>query len=368
MIRVFLSFLLSVIWQILSVATIVFLVVFFTAANPNNIKGWLVKSGVYGRVVDVGVANVLYKVKIISESSGTNSGIGTDKQESTQERVVEKLKLVFPDTWIAMEMERNIDNVFDYLNGKNDKLIVGLNLMSRENEAKEAIADIFKTMVSSLPKCAEGVVGEYEDFDLFSAECLPRNMNIGEMYGIIDNGVAKIIPESNNFMNLVEIDAGDNFESTKKIFQMFGYFQVFLSSVLLLIILSVWWLVPGFVNKIKIVGINLSILGVVLFLIGFWSKFWYKEPLKNLVFTRVSPADMEIIELGFGVVVLGVEELVFQLMLSGLFIFILGVFTYGVSKYKKIIQHQRLLKKLSYILAGTVAIIAVWSIMNLVDM
>ena len=225
---------------------------------------------------------------------------------------------VFSPEWIRQQVEGNIDRVYAYLWGRTDGLVVKVDLEDRQDEARAAVAEVFKGMVSALPPCGAGVVGDYFEFDVFGAVCLPRNLDRAQIEGIIDNGVGKITPISTNLVEVEGIGVEKNLLPLVALVGVVWRVLLVAVAVVLLVGALVFGLIPGERNKVRVVVAVVGLSGMGLVVVGIVAPRVILKLVESRIAGQFGAEDMGLVGLWLSVVRVAVAELAYTVMGLGL--------------------------------------------------
>src|SRR3989344_3453939 len=117
---------------VLSITTIMFFSVSSVIKDPDTIKNVLSSTKAYEKAPDLALSLYFEKLK---EDVGKSSR-ELSMEEILGNRIAEKdlrasLKEIFPPDWLETETEKFLDDVYGYLEGKQDNLSYSLQLDSR---------------------------------------------------------------------------------------------------------------------------------------------------------------------------------------------------------------------------------------------
>jgi len=66
----------------------------------------------------------------------------------------EVIEQSIPASWLQGEVEKNLDNIFAYLRGKDENLAVNINLVPVKGDLSQNFAQAFEAKIQELPVCS----------------------------------------------------------------------------------------------------------------------------------------------------------------------------------------------------------------------
>jgi len=137
-------------------------------------ESWLSEGKVYDNFVGE-LAKTVEK-----EQAKKQGGVNASSEgEVDTAALARAAKSAFPPTVLQENVELVLDSAYDWLEGKNDKLVFSLDLAAEKLAFVEALGNEAVAKLSSLPVCPSGAVSE--DFEAFSATCLPSGSDINAL-------------------------------------------------------------------------------------------------------------------------------------------------------------------------------------------
>lgn len=132
-----------------------------TAMQPDTIKSWLQKSGIYDNVVPA--------LAEISDNPSSQSSIPLK-----DEAIIAAGKKAFSREVLQGGTEQAIDQFTVWLRGDTKELQISVNLSDARAQFAKGIGDVAAARLASLPVCGVEIP---ERFDVFQVACLPPSVN-----------------------------------------------------------------------------------------------------------------------------------------------------------------------------------------------
>lgn len=142
-----------------------------TVMDRNVTESWLEEGKVYDNFVGE-------LAKTVEKEQAKKHGVEGEESEGNVDvaALTRAAKSAFPPAVLQENVESILDSAYDWLEGKTDKLVFNLDLAEEKVAFVEALGNEAITKLSSLPTCTNEQVSE--DFDPFSATCLPSGTDI----------------------------------------------------------------------------------------------------------------------------------------------------------------------------------------------
>lgn len=134
-------------------------------------KGWLDKSSVYNNFVDE-------LADLVREDQDNRGGEKPDGSFDTS-AIARAAKEAFPPKTLQRNVEAVLDGTYDWLEQKTSVLVFNLDFSLEKKIFIDAMGTEGLAKISSLPTCQNGESSE--DFDPFSATCLPAGTNASSL-------------------------------------------------------------------------------------------------------------------------------------------------------------------------------------------
>lgn len=136
-----------------------------TAGSSAPIKKILSDSGIYGSVV----SGVLDQAK----TSGGDQGGGVSLTDPAIKQAAEN---TFTPQFLQTNTEKVLDSIFVWLNGKTPIPDFKIDVTGLKSTFATEAGKAAQQRAATLPVCPSGLSGSADNFDAFSATCLPRGL------------------------------------------------------------------------------------------------------------------------------------------------------------------------------------------------
>ena len=149
--------------------------------------------------------------------------------------------------------------------GKSDAIVLHFDLQDRGVKARSLLAEIFKQKIASMPLCTVGV-GIANKVDIFGGTCLPRGSNRTTLAGLVDTAVIKMLPDSiiTSYTTVtLSPDTLANIDPIRRIFHFALYVLIGLLLLCLLLLLTLFYLVPGARIRWFVLSVLLGVSGLL---------------------------------------------------------------------------------------------------------
>lgn len=237
--------------------------------SSDSIKKPLADSDIYS----VFVPGVLEQIKISDDGGG-----GFSFNDPNVKAVAER---TFTPQFLQENTEKVLDSVYRWLDSKTSIPDFKIDISSLKDTFIAEAAKVAQERAAGLPACPSGLSGA-DDFDPFSADCLPR----GVTPVLAGAQIKDSLNSSDSFLKdaVVTADTIKSGNSNQSAFadqlkDVPGYYQkakqtpFYLAILSLLITLGVIFLSVSRTHGLRRVGISLLSVGIVLF-ISAWALNW----------------------------------------------------------------------------------------------
>jgi hypothetical protein len=130
-----------------------------TILNRANVLGWLDNSGIYKNIVD----------SIVQLQPST----GTEQQLLGENTVRQAINKTLDPAFLEQSTEKILNGTYDWLEGKNDKIVFTVPLSEKRTELKSNLAELVKPSLEGLPVCSSTFSGVSTQ----QVKCIPPNSN-----------------------------------------------------------------------------------------------------------------------------------------------------------------------------------------------
>lgn len=168
-----------------------------TVYNRGTIKGWLRDSGTYGKIAE-----------IVLDSSRQKEG-GDNPLTSVPE--LQKVAIdSFNPTFLQENAETILDSVYDWLEGKADKLKFSVDLTAAKASLADGVGSYIAEKAASLPACTSKQ--SVDSFDVIDANCLPTGLTAAQAGAQARNDILNnpdFLPESSFSSDNIKFKDGE---------------------------------------------------------------------------------------------------------------------------------------------------------------
>lgn len=147
-----------------------------TVMDRNVTESWLSEGKVYDNFVDE-------LAKTVEKEQSKKHGTETSESDANVDTaaLTRAATVAFPPKTLQENFETVLNSVYDWLEGKTEKIVFNLDLTEERQAFIDALGNEAFTKLSSLPACRSEQISE--DFDPFSAGCLPTRTDINAQVG-----------------------------------------------------------------------------------------------------------------------------------------------------------------------------------------
>jgi hypothetical protein len=218
--------------------------------DKQNPKNWLSNADVYSKfssdIVTIGVDQIKKQ-----DTEGRNF---IPDAELTQ-----ILSTAFSAGWIQGEVEKNIDQLYDWLKNQDKNLVLTVDLSKNDAVLKSQLADSLKKQFALLPKCAT-IQNSTNYYDYLGKKCLPSQVSLQEVNTFINNNTNSTQIWKNPVIaldqNAINPDLTESLQNSYNIgANAYLWFWGITTAFCILIIL----LIPGWTKGFVILGILMLI-------------------------------------------------------------------------------------------------------------
>lgn len=195
------------------------------------VENWLAEGKVYDNFVGQ-LANTVKK----EQSKNDNAAVTESEGKVDIAAMSRAAKSAFPPAVLQTNVESILGSAYDWLEGKTEKLVFNLDLVEEKAAFVEALGNEAVTKLSSLPTCTSEQISE--DFDPFSATCLPSGTDINTQIAKLKEQITtsnEILPDTSVSADDVKVKVNGEDKRLDEAFsnapKWFGWFK---SSPLLL--------------------------------------------------------------------------------------------------------------------------------------
>ncbi len=195
----------------------------------------------------------------------------------------EVIEQSIPASWLEGEVERNLDNIFSYLKGRDRELAVSFNLEPVKDDLKTDFVQSFEAKIQELPVCSREQMMEMQGGNVESLECVPPQLKQGGLppeYTQQISGMTKNLPDKIDLSEQFPPEAEENFTEIQRGYQGFrmGMWGLTAFTALLFIVLLL-------LNKDGLIGYlkNLSIVLLIGSVISFAVQFWLNSNIMQIL-------------------------------------------------------------------------------------
>lgn len=256
-----------------------------TVMERTIIKSWLKEGAVYDNIIET-------VSKIANESmnqSDPNINQQQDKSMPDVSTIATAAKKALPANVLQDNTEQVLDGAYDWLEGKTPTIKLNLNLDDEKKNFLAALQEQGVARTASLPSCPLGT--DSTDFDPFTAQCLPANVNSVEATQKIISKLStdeSFFPDTNITGEDLKVDGGQKlFESAFSYIP--GNFQLAKKSTLIIsVIVAVLSLLIIFLGKTRKTGFKILAWIYGLSAIGPLALALANKSLSNLLVKQVT--------------------------------------------------------------------------------
>lgn len=207
-----------------------------TVMDRSVTKSWLSEGKIYDNFV-----NEL--AKLVEKEQTKSRGPEASESDANVDMaaLARAAKAAFPPNVLQANVESILTSAYDWLEGKTDKLNFNLDLADEKQAFIDALGNEAIAKLSSLPACTNEQISE--DFDLFSAGCLPSGTDINAQVSELKNEIASsdsILPDTQLSGDDIKVNVGGEQQTLDQAFpdapKWYGWFR---SSPLLLGVLVI---------------------------------------------------------------------------------------------------------------------------------
>lgn len=200
----------------------------------------------------------------------------------TKEDLGQIIQASLPQGWLETEVEKNLNNSFAYLKGKRTNLALSINLTPVKETLDQSLARNLQNQLQQLPTCTQQQMLAMQSGRVDKLECLPPQMQAGDISGEFDRELAKMtenIPDKMNPTENLPAEAEEQLQKIRQGYQVFRAIQLGLIILTIILFLSLLLL-----NKKNILGYlkGLSIALVILSTLSLAGRFLIKSNIAKL--------------------------------------------------------------------------------------
>lgn len=299
-----------------------------TILDRSVTKSWLSEGKVYDNFVDE-LAKLVEKQQ--SEKSGPSSAESDSKIDTAA--LTRAAKAAFPPDVLQENVETVLTSAYDWLEGKTDKLVFSLDLADEKATFVEALGNEASSKLSSLPACTNEQISE--DFDPFSASCLPTGTDINAQVAQLKNEVASsdsILPDTSLSSEDIKVNIDGEQQTIDQAFseapRWYGWFKsspLLLGCLILINGVLIFLLSRPKLNGLKKLAWTFGPVGIALLLFGSAGKLMAAQLAEHP--TRIGGGGDGIAEnmLGPLAAKVGSSISTWNLVIGGVYLFIAAI-------------------------------------------
>jgi hypothetical protein len=160
-----------------------------TVLDREVTKSWLQKSSVYNNFVGE-LSDLVKQDQAKKGSENPDGGFDT-------EAITRAAKEAFPPATLQENVEAVLDGAYDWLEQKTSTLVINLDFSQEKQIFIDAMGNEGLSRIASLPACQSSETTE--DFDPFSATCLPSGANASALMDSFKSEIASsdsVLPDT----------------------------------------------------------------------------------------------------------------------------------------------------------------------------
>ncbi|MEA2020645.1 MAG: hypothetical protein U9M98_02910 [Patescibacteria group bacterium] len=188
-----------------------------------------------------------------------------------------------PASWLEGEVEKNLDNIFAYLKGKDANLAVNINLALVKEGLSQNFVRAFEAKLQELPVCSREQLMKMSESNVGSLECIPPHLKQGglppEFHQQI-SGMTANVPDRIDLSENLPPEAEDKFAGIQRGYQVFRIVMWGLMAITALL-----FIVLLLLNKERSLGYlkNLSIILLVGSVVSFTVQTWVSSNILQVL-------------------------------------------------------------------------------------
>ncbi len=216
-------------------------------SDSANVKNWIKQGDNYSQIVDF-----MFSDKVELPEGFEN--IMTEKE------LKKTIKDVYSEKWIKGKIVASVDVVYSWLKGERNDLDFPIYLKEKQKELNEVFKNEARKYVSSLPECDEGQAVSPENFDPYSAECVPVGVDMNDINKEVEENVKQFM----NGEDFPTFEMKTSEAVDKRARQVFSIINGMPKIVLIAILISsgiLLFVVPGVKNKFLVCALVWVIAG-----------------------------------------------------------------------------------------------------------
>lgn len=183
-----------------------------TAAKPEKLKGWLVESDVYNRLVPAMMEKLQKDAAERPPAEQATAG-REDSIDFNRPEVQAIVQRALTPQFIQTSTEQVIDSVYRWLNGDVKKPDFAINTGEIKTRIATEVGNYLRQRAATLPVCRTVP----QQTNLFDAECIPRGTNVeAEIQKVVDevNGSDEFLAEETLTADNLGKDTGASEQSS----------------------------------------------------------------------------------------------------------------------------------------------------------
>lgn len=289
MFRKFFSVIFSLLFVVVFLFFLIILSLKLSVFNPEFIKNSFIKADLYNSILDEGVGALLKTVE-----ANAQFGLGPLKAED----ISLILKSSISANWLEQQSESAIDNYFNFVYGKTDKLEIILPLVEVKKSLSQNIEQGLKDKLKNLPKCTNEQLNKLQSEEGFkSINCRPAGMDANaisqelskEITG--EGGLISQLPDNYNLTEKINKNPAKT-EAMQRFYKIFTliFKALLLASSIILAILALIN-IKYFPGLLKWLATPLMIPSLIIFILALAGKLL--SVLLITSYLTILPAEMK---------------------------------------------------------------------------